>query len=272
MINSNTLLTQLRGLGVSEADIKDLFTYRYKIDYNQVLLGRLYMLDNKAEDDLNLIASDFPIAYIIGFVEFYGLKIKVNQNVLIPRPETEELMNIIYKNQAKTMINSCLDICSGSSCIGLSLKKMFPNASVYCGDISYQALLVGQQNAELNKLEINLAQTDYFNYFINHKMTFDLIVANPPYIKQGEILDASLAFEPSIALYSGNDGLTAFYNLFLHLKEVLNPHGVAYFEMEANNSTETVLLARELLKEYDIQIIKDLSNKDRFLKVYKRSL
>lgn len=270
MINSNTYLTQARALGIAEADIKDLFTYRYKIDYNQVLQGRLYMLDQKAENDLTLIANNFPIAYIIGFVEFYGLKIKVNQNVLIPRPETEEFMHIIEKRQSKTMINSCLDICSGSSCIGLSLKKMFPKAEVYCGDISYQALLVGQQNAEENKLEINLAQTDYFNYFIQHKMTFDLIVGNPPYIKQGEILDASLAFEPSIALYSGNDGLTAFYNLFLHLKEVLNPHGVAYFEMEASNAQETVLLAREILKEYDVEVIKDLSNKDRFIKISKR--
>lgn len=267
MINSNTLLENLRLLNVSEADIRDLFIYRYKIDYNQVLLGRLFMLDKKAEDDLQLIENNYPIAYIIGFVNFYNLHIKVDNRVLIPRPETEELVNIIEQRQKKTIINSALDLCSGSGCITLSLKKMFPNATVYGGDISFASLQVAQINADINKLEVYLAQTDYFSYFIKNNLKFDLIVSNPPYIKEGEILDPSLAYEPQIALFSGSDGLTAFYNIFLHLKEVLNEHGVCYFEMEEANAKETVLLAREILRDFKIEVIKDLSNKDRFLRL-----
>jgi len=269
-INSNDFISKLRNLNVCEADIKDLLTYRYKIDYNQVLLGRLYMLDKqKAEDDINLIGNDYPISYLIGFVDFFGLRINVDSRVLIPRPETEQLMEIIYKNHAKSLINNGLDLCTGSGCIALSLKKMFPHATIYGSDISYPCLQVSQQNADINKLEIYLAYSNYFEYFINKNMTFDIIVSNPPYIKKSEILDRSLAYEPQIALYSGMDGLTAFYNIFLHLNEVLNPHGVAYFEMEASNSKDTILLAREILKSYKIEVIKDMNNKDRFLKIYR---
>lgn len=270
MINSTNLLNQLRLLNVSEADIRDLFTYRYKIDYNQVLLGRLYMLDSKAEMDLELISNQYPISYIIGFVNFFNMKITVNPSVLIPRPETEELVYLIQRKQGNTLVNTALDLCTGSACIGLSLKKIFPHAEIYASDISLKAIQVAQQNAEINKLEINLVLSDYFQYFINHNMKFDLIVSNPPYIKEGEILDRSLGYEPQIALYSGTDGLTAFYNIFTYLDKVLNEHGVAYFEIEANNYEQTISLAREILKAYTIETIKDMSNKNRFLKISKR--
>lgn len=272
MINSDKFITKLRALGVVEADIKDLFNYRYHIDYNKILMGQLFMMPNKADDDLEIIARNFPIAYLIGFVNFYGLKINVNPNVLIPRPETEELMEIINKRQKNTLINTALDLCTGSGCIALSLKKMFPKATIYASDISYKALMVGQVNAEENKLEINLALSNFLDYFVKHQMKFDLIVSNPPYIKEGELLDASLEYEPKEALYSGQDGLNAFYSIFSNLDKVLNPHGVAYFEFEASNKEATLILARELLKAYEIEVIKDMENKDRFLFVKRRKI
>lgn len=257
----------MRACGLAEADIRDLFIYRYKIDYDSTLTGRLYVMPDKCDQDLEVLAAGYPAAYIIGFMPFYGLHINVNPHVLIPRPETEELMSIIAERHKKSLINNALDLCTGSGCIALALKKMFPQTVVYASDYSPFAIQTAQQNAEENKLEIYLALSDYLTYFIMKKMKFDLIVSNPPYIKNDEILDRSLGYEPQDALFGGRDGLDAYRQIFSHLDEVLSDHGVAYFEIEASNAQETVLLAREALKRFNFELIKDLEGKDRFLRI-----
>lgn len=267
MINSAKAIEELEGAGCTKADIKDLFTYRYKIDFVQAEAGRLYMMPERCQDDIDVISSGYPVAYILGFIEFFGLKIYVDSHVLIPRPETEELMDIISKKHQHSLIHNALDLCSGSACIGLSLKKMFIDAEVYCSDVSPWALSVGQKNAEENKEIIYLALSDYLSYFVAKKMKFDMIVSNPPYIKNSELLDSSLNFEPQIALFGGEDGLDAYRKIFADLPMVLTDHGIAYFEIEAANSQETLALAHQQLKGFDSELLKDMSGKERYLKV-----
>ena len=267
MINSDSAISSLRAIGIPEADIKDLFEYRYKIDYVSTKTGRLYMMPEKCEMDLEVLATGYPPAYLIGFVPFFGLKISVNNHVLIPRPETEELMGIIQDRHKHSLVNAALDLCTGSGCIGLSLKKIFPKAVVYASDISSYAIQTAQKNCEENKEEMYLVISDYLDYFVKHSMKFDMIVSNPPYIKQSEILDRSLGFEPQEALFAGPDGLYSYRSIFADLDKVLTDHGVAYFEIEASNYMETVALARQVLSGFNTEIMKDLEGKERFLKI-----
>lgn len=267
-MNSEELLVNLRKLNVPEADIKDLFDIRYKIPYIEVLMGKIFDIPSVYEGDLDLIKKDFPLAYLIGQVNFSELTIKVNPSVLIPRVETEELVLKVIEEQKNREITRILDLCTGSGCIALSLKKAFPKAEVYASDISMYAVSKAQENAEINKLEINLVQTSYFEYFLNHHLTFDLIVSNPPYIPESEDLAPSLKYEPYSALYSGNDGLDSFKEIFFKLPLVLKDSGTAYFEIEASNAMKTVELAHSRLFNYNVELLKDMQKKDRFLKVY----
>lgn len=272
MINSNDFLNRLIERGISKAEIRDLFIHRYKIDYNEVLSGRLYMMPEKAEMDIQVLEKGYPSAYILGFVEFFGLKIRVTDKVLIPRPETEELMYIIEKENKNTLVNTALDLCTGSGCIALSLKKIFPKAKVYGADISPYAIQVAQKNAEENKREIYLALSNYLDYFVNNKIKIDYIVCNPPYIPKDTKLDSSLSFEPDIALFGGPDGLDAYRSIFKDLDSVLIDHGVAIFETEERLAKDVVLLAKSLLPKFTSKIIKDMSGKDRFVKLSKNIL
>lgn len=267
-MNSEELLVNLRKLDVPEADIKDLFDIRYKIPYIEVLMGKIFEIPSVYEGDLDLIKKDFPLAYLIGQVNFSELTIKVNPSVLIPRVETEEMVLKVIEEQKNREITRILDLCTGSGCIALSLKKVFPKAEVYASDISMYAVSKAQENAEINKLEINLVQTSYFEYFLNHHLTFDLIVSNPPYIPESEDLAPSLKYEPYSALYSGNDGLDSFKEIFFKLPLVLKDSGTAYFEIEASNAMKTVELAHSRLFNYNVELFKDMQKKDRFLKVY----
>ncbi len=269
VINSDKAISELKAMGIPEADIRDLFRYRYNIDYDLTKTGRLFMMPEKINSDMEVLAAGYPPAYLIGFMPFFGLNIEVNHHVLIPRPETEELMTIIQDKQKKTLINSALDLCCGSGCIALSLKKMFPQATVYASDFSPYAVQMSQKNADKNKLEIYIALSDYLAYFINHQLKFDLLVCNPPYIKNGEILDNSLSYEPQEALFGGEDGLDSYRRIFADLKDVLNEHGVAYFEIEAENAEETLNLIHSSLKEFEAEVIKDLEGKERFIRLKK---
>ncbi|MFA6796511.1 MAG: peptide chain release factor N(5)-glutamine methyltransferase [Bacilli bacterium] len=272
MINSNNFIEKLTEIGISQAEIKDLFTYRYNIDYNQVLTGRLYMMPEKAEMDIEVLKRGYPSAYILGFVNFFGMKINVTNKVLIPRPETEELVTIIMEQNKRTLVNTALDLCTGSGCIALSLKKIFPHAKVYASDISPYAIQVAQNNAEENKLEIYLAISNYLEYFVKQNIKVDYIACNPPYIPNNATLDKSLSYEPQIALFGGPDGLDAYRMIFKDLDTVLIDHGVAIFEVESTLAQDIVLLAKESLPRFSSEIIKDMSGKERFIKFSKNVL
>lgn len=213
-----------------------------------------------------------PIQYIIGETEFYGLPFKVNKHTLIPRPETEELVEWIYiefSNQQSTINNQqFLDIGTGTGCIAISLAKNLSNAKVSALDISEEALKIAQQNAEMNKVKIDFFQTDILAAETLPKK-YDVIVSNPPYVcelEKKQIQQNVLKYEPHSALYVKDEDPLLFYRAISRLaKNHLNPGGKLFFEINEYLAYEmTELLKAEGFK--NIEIKKDIYGKDRMLK------
>ncbi|MBN2893725.1 MAG: peptide chain release factor N(5)-glutamine methyltransferase [Bacteroidales bacterium] len=216
-----------------------------------------------------------PIQYILGETEFYGLKFLVNKNVLIPRPETEELVDFILKNEYLTTQNNILDIGTGSGCIPISLAKN-TMANVFAVDISEKALIAAMHNAELNRVEVefiqqNILETDEI-IFEGNFLKFDLIVSNPPYVRESEKLlmkSNVLDFEPNLALFVGDEKPLIFYAAIAKFaQKSLNENGKIYLEINEFLADETVDLFVKM-EFKSVKKIKDLSGKDRFIVVIK---
>jgi release factor glutamine methyltransferase len=215
-----------------------------------------------------------PIQYIIGETEFCDLKFKVNENVLIPRPETSEM---IYKivNRQRTTDNrqlSILDIGTGSGCIAISLAKQIPNSKVYALDISEKALEVAKENAINNDAEVTFIHDDILSLKNKIETKFDIIVSNPPYVRElekAEMRDNVLNWEPHNALFvSDNDPLIFYRNILEFAKSHLKENGEIWFEINEYLGKEMT----DLCKGYgfsDIEIFKDFRGKERIVKVNK---
>ena len=210
-----------------------------------------------------------PIQYILGETDFYGLKFIVNQAVLIPRPETEELVEWIV-NDYKNLGPKILDIGTGSGCIPVSLLKNLPNASVEAWDISNEALEVAKMNASLNQVDIGFLYADVLNsVFPEHQKSYDIIVSNPPYVTQSEqsqMLKNVTDYEPRLALFVPDSDPLVFYRLIADFALMrLKPDGNLYFEINERFGNEVV----ELLKSKgfsNVVLKKDINGKDRMVK------
>ncbi len=212
-----------------------------------------------------------PIQYVIGETEFCDLKFKVNENVLIPRPETSELvMNIVKRQKTKDKRQlSILDIGTGSGCIAISLAKQIPNSKVYALDISEKALEVAKENAINNDAEVAFIHDDILNLKNNIETEFDIIVSNPPYVRElekAEMRDNVLDWEPHNALFvSDNDPLIFYRNILEFAKSHLKENGEIWFEINEYLVKEMA----DLCNEYgfsDVEIFKDFRGKERGLK------
>ena len=231
---------------------------------------------NNILDDLK---SQKPIQYILGETEFYGLPFLVNENVLIPRPETEELVQLIIveSQMIKKETIRILDIGTGSGCIAVSLAKNLPNAQVFAIDVSEEALRVAKKNAETNQVNINFIQTNILEtnnlaqlLTFNQQPTtaFDVIVSNPPYVRhleKEEIKKNVLDYEPHLALFVEDNDALLFYRKIAQLsKTSLTQNGKLYFEINQYLGKETVELLEEL--EYEnIKLLKDIYDNDRMI-------
>lgn len=213
-----------------------------------------------------------PIQYIIGETEFYGLPFKVNCHTLIPRPETEELvewiMNESSNNQSTINNQQFLDIGTGSGCIAISLAKNLSASKVSALDISEEALKIAKENAEINNVEIDFFQTDILKAKILPKR-FDIIVSNPPYVREMEkklIHQNVLKYEPDSALYVKDEDPLIFYRIISKLaKTHLKPNGKLFFEINEYLGEEM----KSLLESEGFQNIvvkKDIFGKDRMIK------
>ena len=214
-----------------------------------------------------------PIQYIFNESYFYDLRFYVDESVLIPRPETEELLELILTDLLKENLNesklNVLDIGTGSGCIALALKNNLPFANVYAMDVSDSALLVAQKNAELNKLDLKIIKQNILENDDWKNPPLDLVVSNPPYIPFSEknlMADNVLNFEPHLALFTENDQALIFYEKIADftLKHV-KKGGFIYFEGNEFNTTNLV----NLLKQKGLQNVivhKDLSGKERMVK------
>ncbi len=212
--------------------------------------------------NLTRLASNEPLQYIEGNVDFYGCTIHVDKRVLIPRPETEYLVDLIVQTlKGQNLTGKTLwDICTGSGCIGIALKKALPDLTVVLSDISSDALSVAKRNAEVNDVSVTLVQGDLLAPFAGQKA--DFIVSNPPYIAEGEYstLDPHVKnYEPKNALVSGPNGLECYRRLFKDLQAHLTPGAKCWFEI-GNTQGEM------LLNEYPgATLLKDLNQNDRFI-------
>ncbi|MGD9604792.1 MAG: peptide chain release factor N(5)-glutamine methyltransferase [Bacilli bacterium] len=203
-----------------------------------------------------------PVQYIVGHTYFWGLKIYVSPNVLIPRPETEELVETIIKHNPLAS-PTIIDIGTGSGAIALALKKHIPKAVVYATDISQAAILVARQNAQALGLAINFIEGDLF---ASIPSKVDIIVSNPPYIDKKETVDVLVKDnEPHLALFANNNGLS-FYDAILKqaLCHLHNDYLIA-MEIPINHDEELLAMAELFFPKAKKEIKKDLSNRSRIL-------
>ena len=217
---------------------------------------------------LKRLQNEEPLQYILGKTEFYGLPFLVNKNTLIPRPETEELVELILKEANKSKPLQILDIGTGSGCIPVTLAKKRPKATIFAMDVSKEALSIAKQNASLHNVVINFLQEDILKTEILPQK-FDIIVSNPPYVRVLEkvaIKNNVLANEPHLALFVEDNNPLIFYDKIADLaKEHLRENGMLYFEINEYLGKEMIALVA--LKGFkDIQLKKDLFGKDRILK------
>lgn len=206
-----------------------------------------------------------PIQYIIGNVNFYGNTIEVNESVLIPRFETELLVEKTITKIKKYFPNqkvSIIDLGTGSGCIAISLKKNL-DATVDALDISKDALKVAKTNAKKNNAVINFINDDMTTY---QRKKYDIIISNPPYIRFDEpIMDIVKNNEPSIALYAKEDGLYYYRKILENIKNITNDKFLICFEIGLNQSTAIVDIAKKILDNVSITVEKDYSDKERFI-------
>ena len=229
---------------------------------------------NKIETLINRRLNFEPVAYITNKKEFYGIDFYVNNSVLIPRVETEEIIDLIkeYINKEidKNKKFSICDIGAGCGNISITLKKLFENADITAIEISEKAMQVIKKNCEnilQNKNSINIINADALSFTPKNK--FDIIVSNPPYValKDKDNLQRDLYFEPENALYSGYDGMDFYRNFFNIIDRYSKYRGAFFFEIGFNQGKELINIC-ESFNIKNVEIKKDLSGKDRFLICY----
>ncbi len=219
-------------------------------------------------DAIKELKTGKPVQYIIGHSNFYNLEIKVNKDVLIPRPETEELVDIIIKqNIGKTGLR-ILDIGTGSGCIAIALKKNLPKAEVFALDISEGALQIARQNAITHQTEITFIQMDVLDQEKWPTLPdFDIIVSNPPYVMESEkelMHKNVLEFEPNAALFVPEENPLLFYKSIIQFAKSRKNKNSIYFEINENKANNLIFLCNEN-EISDICIVKDFHGKERIL-------
>ncbi|MBX9853237.1 MAG: peptide chain release factor N(5)-glutamine methyltransferase [Cytophagaceae bacterium] len=229
--------------------------------------------NEKLEEIITRINQHEPVQYILGETTFYGLKFIVSPAVLIPRPETEELVDLIIQDNRDKKNLKILDIGTGSGCIPVSIAKNLQSAEVYAMDISKEALAVAKENSWLNDVTINFLEQDIIQdstFKISSsgdKHNLDIIVSNPPYVRETEKKEMQknvLKFEPSQALFVPDDNPLLFYEVILDFAtKHLCHEGKCYFEInEAFGEEMKILMTRKGF--WQVKIISDIHGKNRF--------
>ena len=259
------------GKGKTSSDHAKMLLSSY-LDVNPLEI--LTILDKEVDSDieklykssLEALKENKPIQYVIGNVNFYGLKFIVNKNVLIPRFETEELVEQVVEytkdlNKDKIKI---LDLGCGSGAIGLTLKSILKDSEVTLVDISKEALEVAKLNANNLNLDVTFIESDWFS---NVKLEqYDIIVSNPPYIRTDEEIEEIVKNnEPSLALYGGVDGLDCYRKILANIKPYLNNKFLIAFEIGESQEEEIYDIVNKYLKDIEITCKKDLYGRNRMI-------
>lgn len=223
-------------------------------------------IEKKYEDSLEALREKKPIQYVIGNVNFYGSRFIVNKNVLIPRFETEELVEQVVEYSKKFNKDKLrvLDLGCGSGAIGLTIKKLIKDSEVTLVDISKEALEVAKQNAVNLGLDVTFVESDWFS---NLEITkYDIIVSNPPYIKNDEQVEEIVKNnEPALALYGGQDGLDCYKKILSSIKPYLNDEYLIAFEIGESQKEEITNLVINCLPTAIVTCKKDLYGRNRMI-------
>ncbi len=218
------------------------------------------------DDAIKRLDNGEPVQYIVGNVNFYGYELKVNKNVLIPRRETEELVEEVIKRSKFFNNPTIIDVGTGSGAIAISVSKEL-NTRVYASDISNDALLVAKENVSNLNANVILLQGDMLRPYKNMKI--NIIISNPPYLKEGEqIEDIVYNNEPHIALFAKNNGLEYYEKILMNAKDILDDKFLIAFEIGKTQGKKVKELALKYLNNVKVEIKKDLSLKDRMVFVY----
>ena len=222
---------------------------------------------------LERLLNDEPLQYILGYQWFYGYKIKVNENCLIPRYETEELVaNVLADSDfyfPDQQSISIADVGTGSGAIAIALKKEEPRFKMYATDISGQALALAEENCRLNECEITLLEGDMLKPLIDAGIKLDILVSNPPYIPSQQPMQESVVnFEPHVALFGGEDGLYFYRRIFEDALKVIKDHSFMAFEIGYDEKYAIIALVKEYFPNDNFDVLKDINGKDRMLFVY----
>ncbi len=273
----------------SSKTIEDLIVYgksKVHSDHAKMLLAALLnknplelltCLDEIVADDvvekyksqIALLKVDKPVQYVIGKANFYGNDYIVNEHTLIPRFETEELVEkaLIYINKLFPNKNlKVIDLGTGTGCIGITIKKHLPLANVTLVDIDPNTLEITKENAKQLNVDVNIIES---NYWENITDKFDIVISNPPYIKLNEKIETIVSKnEPKLALYAGIDGLDAYREILRNIKSHLNNSYLIAFEIGCTQKNDIENLILKVLKDVTIESYQDLQGRDRMIFAY----
>lgn len=259
---------QLEAVGEEPEALSFVYRDLKQWDLTQFVLN---LRQEVSEEDDRLLAAIFtqlqahkPAQYILGYEDFHGLRFQVDERVLIPRPETEELVDLILEeNPSKEL--KVLDIGTGSGAISVSLKKSRPLWQVTASDLSADALVLAKENAKLNQADISFVQSDVFEDISGN---FDIIVSNPPYISENDKNEVGLnvlASEPKMALFADEDGLAIYRQIIERAAKHLSPQGKLYFEIGYKQGSDLKKLLSLHFPDKCVRVLKDQFGQDRMV-------
>ena len=270
LLKMKNSLIPLYGKGETEAIIRIIFHYLKGWNLTDILIHKNEPLSDYIKNEIEIILKRLltyePIQYITGEARFHGMMMKVEQGVLIPRPETEQLVDLIIDENRGREDLKVLDICTGSGCIALALARNLPFSQVLAIDFSPVALKIAKENSEILKTKIKIIKADIFEWTTTEK--FDIIVSNPPYVMDKEALQMEknvLNYEPHEALFVRDDNPLVFYKRITDIaKDSLKENGKLYFEI---NPMVSGILKQMMGKKglRNIEIYKDSFGQDRFI-------
>lgn len=234
------------------------------LGYSATETKELIKVSKDINKDIEKLKNNYPIQYLIGYVNFYGYKINVNEKVLIPRYETEFLVEktikLIKKYFSKNI--KILDIGTGSGAISIALSKEL-NTAIDAVDISKDAIKVAKKNVKENNAKVNIIES---NIFSNIKDKYDVIISNPPYISKSEkIMDSVYKYEPHLALFADNNGLYFYEEILKEAKKYLNDKFIIAFEIGYTQGNEIINIAMKYYNDKKIILDNDLSGKNRYI-------
>ena len=250
-------------------EIANMERYNLYMHFDEEMPEELFHEFSKG---IERIISHEPLAHVLGYSWFYGYKFKINEDVLIPRYETEELVaNILAKKDEIFNDRSvdAIDVGTGSGAIAIALKKEENSINMYASDISDKAIVVAKENAFNNEADISFMCGDMLQPFIDANIKCDILISNPPYIPSEEkIEDSVYDFEPHVALFGGTDGLEYYRIIFQNCKKVLKEKSFMAFEIGYNQFESLEIEIKKYLGDVRYEIIKDMNGKNRMLFIY----